>query len=265
MINTLALRLKFLFVVAKLLLWLISGTRNLRRAIFVKRFLSDYKAFLKAGGAITHDLPILYDFTETAGVAKGAYFHQDLLVAHKIFRANPKRHIDVGSRVDGFVAHVAAFRAIDVLDVRVLPNSENHSIRFVQADLMDEASVYKLRSDSVSCLHAIEHFGLGRYSDPINPDGHKIGFNNLLKILEPGGTLYIGIPIGMQNEVHFNAHRVFHPRDILFWPKNSDDVELLSFDYVDDQGDLHQEFDLFGKALNCIFGHGIYTFRKRSG
>lgn len=112
---------------------------SLTESNFVKRFLSDYKAFLKAGGAITHDLPILYDFTDTAGVATGAYFHKDLLVAHKIFRANPKRHIDVGSRVDGFVAHVAAFRAIDVLDVRVLPNSENHSIRFVQADLMDEA------------------------------------------------------------------------------------------------------------------------------
>ena len=264
MINTLALRLKFLFVVAKLFLWLISGTRNLRRAKFVKQFLSDYKAFLKAGGEITHTWPILYDFTETASVAKGAYFHQDLLVAHKIFRANPKRHIDVGSRVDGFVAHVAAFRAIDVLDVRVLPNSENHSIRFVQADLMDEASVSKLRSDSVSCLHAIEHFGLGRYSDPINPDGHKIGFNNLLKILEPGGTLYIGIPIGRRNEVYFNAHRIFTPEDILSWPASPGQVELLTFDYIDDQGNLHRNWDLRANPCLVNSGCGIYTFTKNN-
>jgi hypothetical protein len=264
MINTLALRLKFLLVVAKLFLWLISGTRNLRRAVFVKRFLSDYKAFLKAGGEITHTWPILYDFTETAGVAKGAYFHQDLLVAHKIFRANPKRHIDVGSRVDGFVAHVAAFRAIEVLDVRVLPNSENHSIRFLQADLMDGASVSKIRSDSVSCLHAIEHFGLGRYSDPINPDGHKIGFNNLLKILEPGGTLYIGIPIGRRNEVYFNAHRIFTPEDILSWSSSPGQVELLTFDYIDDQGDLHRNWDLRTNPCIVSSGCGVYTFKKNS-
>jgi hypothetical protein len=29
--------------------------------------------------------------------------------------------------------------------------------------------------DSLSCLHALEHFGLGRYGDPIDPRGHEKG------------------------------------------------------------------------------------------
>ena len=56
--------------------------------------------------------PCLRDRYEAGGVASGHYFHQDLLVAQWLNAANPQRHIDVGSRVDGFVAHVAAFREI---------------------------------------------------------------------------------------------------------------------------------------------------------
>ncbi len=253
---------KLLFVSAKLTLWLIRGTRNLRRVKWVKRFLRDYSLFLNSGGKVTQIRPIIYDFAENAGSAKGAYFHQDLLVANKIFHAKPKRHIDVGSRIDGFTAHVASYREIEVLDVRTLPDPRHHSIRFLQADLMDEATVSRLRSDSVSCLHALEHFGLGRYSDPINPDGHKIGFNNLLKILELKGLLYIGVPVGLNNAVYFNSHRVFHPKDILSWASNPDEVELVSFDYVDDKGELHLNYDLRGDELYLKYGLGIYTFRK---
>ena len=58
---------------------------------------------------------------QPAGAASGHYFHQDLLVARDVFARNPTRHIDVGSRVDGFVAHVASFREIEVVDIRPLP------------------------------------------------------------------------------------------------------------------------------------------------
>ena len=53
--------------------------------------------------------PIINEFNDNSGTAKGHYFHQDLLVAQYIFKNKPKKHVDVGSRVDGFVAHVASF------------------------------------------------------------------------------------------------------------------------------------------------------------
>lgn len=90
-----------------------------------------------------------------SGCAKGHYFHQDLLVARRINLNNPHRHVDVGSRIDGFVAHIASFRAIEVIDIRPLPN-KIPNITFRQADLMKPIPESLVEyCDSLSCLHAL--------------------------------------------------------------------------------------------------------------
>jgi hypothetical protein len=230
---------------------------------FLPRYLSDRRKFKKAGGRIVRSLPMLGDFVAQAGTAQGHYFHQDLLVASLIFKANPIRHIDVASRIDGFVAHVASFREIEVLDVRELQETGHANIKFIRADLMVEDASHQQIADSVSCLHAIEHFGLGRYGDPIDPNGHLAGFENIVKIMKDGGTLYISFPIGTNPGVYFNAHRVFHPREILTWP-GSDKLELVRFDFVDNSGNLHKQFPLMDKMPLASYGCGIYTFRKHA-
>ena len=217
-------------------------------------------AFKKAGGVVTHRYPIYTDFKEQAGTATGHYFHQDLLVATFINQAKPKRHIDVGSSMDGFVAHVASYRDIEVFDVRPLKNTGHDRIKFRQANLMVLDDSMTGICDSLSCLHALEHFGLGRYGDPIDPMGHIKGFNNFHKMLQSGGILYISFPIG-KSEVHFNAHRVFDPTEILDWSKNL--FELLRFDYVDDKGDLHCNASLVSPPT-LSYGCGIYTLKKIS-
>jgi hypothetical protein len=226
------------------------------------KYRSDFKKFLDLGGAISHRYPIWSDYRKQAGSSGGDYFHQDLLVASFIHDKKPRKHIDVGSRIDGFVAHVAAFRKIQVLDIRPLSPLGHLNIEFIQADLMTANSLLP-KADSVSCLHAIEHFGLGRYGDSIDPEGHQKGFSNLISMLEQGGSLYLSFPIGRQNEVHFNAHRVFHPRDILNW-QSSEDLSLERFDYIDDAGNLHQNINLLSKDINVTLGCGIYTFTKIS-
>jgi hypothetical protein len=232
-----------------------SGLRKKHNSL---KYLSDVRKFIEAGGAITHLFPILNEYKEQAGTATGHYFHQDLLVASLIHGSNPSRHIDVGSRVDGFVAHVAAFRTIEVLDFRPLTSCGHKQIKFMQADLMSlDSQLYEI-TDSLSCLHALEHFGLGRYGDPVNPNGHLIGFINLHKMLKAGGNLYISFPIGA-NSVYFNAHRVFEPREILKWSNGL--FKLERFDYVDDHGNLHQNQSIENvPSLN--YGCGIYTLKK---
>jgi hypothetical protein len=226
------------------------------------RFLKDYFAFKKAGGRVDKVFPIYSDYKEQAGSATGHYFHQDLLVANYISKNNPIRHIDIGSRVDGFVAHVASFRPIEIIDVRELKDSGHENIRFKRMDLMEKDSIESNICDSLSCLHAIEHFGLGRYGDPINPQGHLIGFDNLLKMLKLGGMLYISFPIGPADQTHFNAHRVFKPDSIFGWQKEAT-LELMNFSYVDDAGNLHKEVGIDSVPATTQYGCGIYTFRKR--
>lgn len=208
--------------------------------------------------------PCLEDRFLEAGTANGHYFHQDLLVARKIFLNGPIMHVDVGSRVDGFVAHVASFRSVEVLDIRELA-SKIPNIKFVQCDLMGDIPSRLIDyCDSLSCLHAVEHFGLGRYGDPVRFDGYLAGLNNLHKILKKGGRLYISVPIGPQR-IEFDAHRVFSVKYLLDLFR--DKYLFNSFAYVDDDGDLFENAPLTDKNIErnfgCVYGCGILELTKR--
>jgi SAM-dependent methyltransferase len=225
---------------------------------FLRKFLQDRGRFIELGGTISDLYPVFDDFRMSAGSASGHYFHQDLLVAQFIHDAAPRRHVDVGSRVDGFVAHVASFRAIDVLDIRPMPPIGHPNISFVQADLARHDASLDACTDSLSCLHVLEHIGLGRYGDPIDPEGHRKGLDALARMVEPGGRLYISSPIG-RRRICFNAHRVFDPCDFPTW---LDKIMLLDrFDFVDDHGSLHTRQD-HRNLPPLEYGCGIYSFRR---
>lgn len=216
----------------------------------------------KTGWSIGFTMPSLFDMYENSGVASGHYFHQDLHVAQRIFQKVPDKHVDIGSRVETFVAHVATFRLIEVLDIRELV-SKTKNIIFRQCDFTKLPIDLVEYCDSVSCLHALEHFGLGRYGDQLDINGHLRGFDSLYKILKPGGILYLSFPIGTER-IEFNAHRVFGVETPLTWAKGR--FELVQFSYVDDVGDFHCNVVLndFDKSSNLSlhYGCGIYEFRK---
>lgn len=234
---------------------------DFRQVLAIKnifKFFRQRKAWKKLGGKIDATLAILHDYNDSAGQHSGHYFHQDLLVASEIYKMNPKRHIDVGSRVDGFVAHVASFRKIEVFDIRDMEPTKHENIKFVKADLMK--SQVSETADSVSCLHALEHFGLGRYGDPIDPDGFTKGLNAISKLVEIGGRLYVSFPLASQNLVYFNAHRTMHPTTILNIECVKNKFNLERFDYIDDYGDLHLNIEPEGIDPIPEYACGIYTF-----
>jgi SAM-dependent methyltransferase len=208
-------------------------------------------------------MPCLGDRYAPSGTASGHYFFQDCWVARKVYERHPVRHVDVGSRVDGFVAHVASFRDIEVFDIRPL-TLDMPSIIFRQADLTRLPAAFKEYCDSLSCLHAIEHFGLGRYGDAIDLYGHVKGFENLSSVLQPGGTLYFSTPIGPER-IDFNACRVFNIRTILDLAHSG--FELVTFSYVDDAGNFHADAHLTPERVldncGCDYGCGIFEFRKK--
>lgn len=206
--------------------------------------------------------PCLDDMLLDSGMAKGHYFHQDLLVARRIYINKPKIHVDVGSSIDGFVAHVASYREIEVLDIRPL-SSKIPNVKFTQADLMGELNNMVNYCDSLSCLHALEHFGLGRYGDQVKVDGHIDGLNNLYNILKQNGKFYFAVPIGPQR-IEFNAHRVFSIKYLMDYFNAKYHID--NFSYVDDKGDLHENVildDVNIKAnYNCYYGCGIFEMTK---
>ncbi|HEY5984570.1 MAG TPA: DUF268 domain-containing protein [Anaerolineales bacterium] len=207
--------------------------------------------------------PCLTDWSAGAGMASGHYFHQDLLVARRIRENQPREHVDVGSRIDGFVAHVAAFRPITVVDIRPMSGSIPN-IMFVQADMLGTLpSNLESCCDSLSCLHVIEHFGLGRYGDPVTYDGHLLGLKNLERMLKSGGKLYLSVPIGPQR-IEFNAHRVFSAAYVLELLEHA--YRLDQFSFVDDSGDLHENVRMTEsdarQSFGCTYGCGIYEMTK---
>jgi len=202
--------------------WLASSQFGIDPLLFIRslrglpRFIYDWLKFRRSySGSLTW-MPCLHDRYEEGGATKNEYFWQDLLVARWVFDANPQKHVDIGSRVDGFVAHVASFRSIEVFDVRPI-STQIPGVLFKQADLMNKNSLPNSDDgycDSLSCLHAIEHFGLGRYGDPIDPNGYERGIANMALLLKPGGVFYLSTPIGCER-VEFNANRVFDPRNLI--------------------------------------------------
>ncbi|CAN5375086.1 hypothetical protein BH09BAC3_BH09BAC3_13120 [soil metagenome] len=230
-------------------------------------FKKEYNAFIRQRGS-DKDFnwvklnPAFNEQGETAGVMNGQYFLQDFLVARKIFKKNPVRHIDVGSRIDGFVAHVAIFRKIEVLDIRPMKSGFDN-ISFRQADLMKPAPEYLECCDSISALHSLEHFGLGRYGDPIDYLGHLKAIETIHKMLQMDGTFYFSTPIGTQR-VEFNSQRVFSIRYLLDHLIGK--FQIVSFAYVGDDGELYENIVLdevkIQSNCGCNYGCGIFELQK---
>jgi hypothetical protein len=165
----------------------------------------------------------LLDFRDEAGSANGHYFWQDLIAAKLIHSRNPNRHVDIGSRIDGFIAHLLSFRSVETIDVRPIKTGIpqlNALVGNAQENLVEKHGEFP----SVSSLHSIEHFGLGRYGDPVDPSGHERGLINISNLVQIGGYLYISFPIGKPT-TQFNAQRIIHPE----WP-----IEVLK-DFILDE------------------------------
>ncbi len=230
----------------------------------VPRYMAGWLRFRRGYEGEINFRPCLYDWYEEGGATKSEYFLQDLHVARQIYLARPVKHVDIGSRIDGFVAHVAAFREIEVFDIRAT-TSRIPGITFTQADLTTPSDSLKNWCDSLSCLHALEHFGLGRYGDSIDPLGYVAGLTNMINLLKPGGVFYLSIPIGRER-VEFNAHRVFNPRSLIELAVENDLV-LEDFSWIGENYEINKSIDIevdMNVLSRVDYSLGIFTFKKRS-
>lgn len=241
----------------------VDGQRFLASTANLPKFVQTLQQYRQAAGDDPFGkqpmefFPILSDFAAQAGTAGGHYFHQDIWAARKIHVANPALHIDIGSRIDGFVAHLLTFMPVTVIDIRPLKTNAP-GLTFIQSDATELAGIQDNSVGSLSCLHAVEHFGLGRYGDAVDPEACFCAMRTLARVVRPGGRLYFSVPIGRQR-ISFNAHRVFAPQTVL---DTLQGLELVDFSAVNDKGDFVQTCrpeDFTTSHFAC----GLFEFTKR--
>lgn len=216
--------------------------------------LIEYK---KKGGKISFKdvSPSLFDRSSKSQTGGGHYFYQDIWAIKRIHRNNPKEHVDVGSRFDGFTGQLTAFTKVFAVDIRP-PKFTLSNLTFIEGDIMN-LPFENQSINSLSCLHTAEHIGLGRYGDPIDPEGIKKALEELMRVLAPGGILYYSMPVGKER-TEFNAQRIWNPMH----PINCfEELDLVEFSIVDDNDRYSREVDPLS-YVNARYACGLYIFRR---
>jgi SAM-dependent methyltransferase len=206
--------------------------------------------------SVRHLLYRSYDRYSQAGSVPMHYFLQDIWAARYIHNQQLTHVVDIGSRLDGYVAHLLTFCRVTYVDIRPLDifvdNLEFHDGSITALPFNDE---------SVSCLstlHVIEHIGLGRYGDPLDPEGHLKAASELQRVLAPGGILVLSTVLGPER-LCFDAHRIFDPETVHSMFAG---LTLETFSLIDDIGHEVIENATFEAAKNCTYGCGIFVFKK---
>lgn len=201
--------------------------------------------------------PILREKTITTNFDTHYVYHPAWAI-RRILYNKPDIHTDISS-ILYFSGMLSAIIPVDFYDYRPakikLSNmSSNH------------ADLTKLHFDtgslkSVSCMHTLEHIGLGRYGDPINPEGDLIAAKELQRVVATNGLLYFVTPTG-NPKIEYNAHRIYSYEMVL---KMFADMDLVEFSLIPDNA---LEVGMIENASKSDadkqnYGCGCYIFKKK--
>jgi len=103
----------------------------------------------------------------------------------------------------------------------------------------------------------VEHIGLGRYGDPIDPLGTMKALRELSRVVAKGGNFYLSLPVG-EEKIFFNAHRVTHPRVVL---ENMEGMKLVSLSGILNDGQYleNAELEVLSRQKYAL---GLFHFMK---
>ena len=174
--------------------------------------MEEYKARNTSGKFKVQEDSLMFIMDEKnkkAGQPYAHYFPQDIWAARKVYQNNPLSHYDIGSSLNGFIAHLLVFREVNYIDIRPL-DLDIPGLHFTRGDAVDLGGALGEESiESLSSLSVMEHFGLGRYGDAIDPDAYVKAAKSMQSVLKKNGHLYLSVPVGPEDKMVFNAHRIF--------------------------------------------------------
>ncbi len=233
--------MKFVVFFNKALNWPLKFIKKFLKAIFAPFFrvkkelwfyktLHAYKKLDKNGRFPIYRrnfFKCLDDNTKNTGFDTHYEYHQ-AWAARVLAQINPKKHIDISSKIT-FNVVTSAFIPIEFYDFRPAKIYGLNNIECKQADLTNlhfgDNSI-----ESISCMHTLEHIGLGRYGDKVDPMGDIRAMNELARVTAPGGNLLIAVPVG-KPRVQFNAHRIYSHSMVL---EQFKDFELVEYALIPD-------------------------------
>lgn len=238
----------------------IGAVVDVRRLVslrFIPRYIANWIIFRRQAGSwsvkVVDSYPCLADRLPTTPFDPH-YFYQGNWLARRLAETKPRQHIDIGSSVltiGVLSAHVPTI----FVDYRPLVVRQS-GLNSIAADITRLPFADRSVS-SLSCLHVIEHIGLGRYGDPINAAGARLAAEELQRLIDRDGTLYLSTPIGRER-VCFNAHRIFAPVTI---QSMFSQLRLSKFSYVSDDGTLHENAAI-DQVPQLDYGCGFFEFRR---
>ncbi len=226
-------------------------------------FVQNFKTFIemsKGDGRFTISWddrkPQFYDNT-TETYFDTHYIYHPAWASRIITKIKPDKHIDIGSTLS-FCSILSAFIPVDFYDYRParlnLSNLNSKKGNLYSLPFADNTI------QSISCLHTIEHIGLGRYGDPIDPTGDIKAINELIRVVANGGNILFVVPIG-KPKILFNAHRIYSYNQIMDYFKN---LELIEFSLIPDNafvtGIISNADPKVAEIQN--YGCGCFWFKK---
>ena len=182
------------------------------------------------------------------------YFYQGAWLSRKLKADMVSEHVDIGSSVL-MVSILSAFVETTFVDFRPL-RAKVSGLNSITGDILS-LNFSSNSVHSLSCLHVIEHIGLGRYGDPLDPNGSIKAALELQRVVQVGGKLMLSVPVGVE-KVCFNAHRVFNPKTIV---DIFDQMNLINFSLIDDDGNYRESCELSEGAF-LTYGCGLFAFEK---
>lgn len=225
--------------------------------LYLPRYISHWIKYAGAAGAqkigVLDLQPCLGDWS-THTPFDAHYFYQGAWLARRVCAEKVAKHVDIGSSVLTISVLSAHVETVFV-DYRPL-NVSLPGLTSIGGDILNlpfpDDSI-----ESLSCLHVIEHIGLGRYGDPIDPLGSVKAALELQRVVSRGGKLFLSLPVGRER-VCFNAHRVHSPISVL---KLFSQMKLIEFSCVDDAG-WYSEKNSVEDAVSFEYGCGLFVFEK---
>lgn len=224
--------------------------------IWFSRDYYKYKKLLKKSDVLSKLFfyPQLKDKTETHGF-DAHYVYQGVWAFERIMAKKPDQHIDVGSQYE-FLGYLNTITNVTFIDIRPV-KSDFSRIKFKYGSIL-ELPFPDNSVSSLSCMHVAEHIGLGRYGDPLDPEGTIKAVEELQRVMAPGGYLYFSIPTG-RPKTYFNAHRVLSPDEIISHFKQMSLIELSAV--LDNQ---HLQINVDKNILaSARYACGLYLFQKK--